>query len=283
MKICILGSTGLLGQALIKEARRRDFEVVGIARKNADVELDITDDNALELFFDENSFDLVINTVAIVNHKLCDEDLELAYSANARPSAVLSQNTNFKYVFISTDGYFSGDKNKKHSESAPVALLNEYARTKFSGECFALTNPNALVVRTNIIGFRNQEQPTFLEWAINALNEKAEMTLFDDYFTSSISTTQFSKALFDLLKNNATGVYNLASRDVFSKAEFIQKLAKTLDFSLENVKIGSVSSLSSKRADSLGLDVSKAEKTLGYNLPTLDEVLGQIKKEYENV
>ena len=75
----------------------------------------------------------------------------------------------------------------------------------------------------------------------------------------------------------------MASSEVFSKKEFIEKLANEFNFSLKNTHVGSVSSLSSKRADSLGLDVSLAESILGYNLPTLNDVIFQLKKEYENV
>ena len=69
-----------------------------------------------------------------------------------------------------------------------------------------------------------------------------------------------------------------------TKKEFIESLAKTFGFSLENTNIGSVSFLAtSKRADSLGLDVSKAESLLGYRLPALSDVIAQLKKEYDNV
>ncbi len=58
---------------------------------------------------------------------------------------------------ISTDHYFCGQGDLKHDESAPVTLLNEYARTKYAGEAFALTNPEACVIRTNVVGFRGWE------------------------------------------------------------------------------------------------------------------------------
>lgn len=284
-KILLLGSTGLLGQALSKEAKKRNIEIIGVAHSNADFNLDITDDNALTELIKEQRPDIVINTCAIVNHKLCDEDTKLAYDVNARPSAVLANladELGFYYVFISTDGYYNGDKDKKHTSEDKIWLLNEYARTKYAGECFTLTNKKALVVRTNIVGFRGREnQPTFLEWVINSLKEKSEMTLFNDYYTSSITVTQFSKALLDLLGKRPSGILNLASSEVSTKEGFITEVAKALEFSLENTKTGSVKNLTtSRRADSLGLDVSETEKILGYKLPGLKEVVMKIKGEY---
>ena len=286
MRIGILGITGLLGNALKHELLKRGYEFIGVARSNADVCFDITSNKDLEDFVREYKFDVIINTCAIVNHSLCDNNPEAAYCTNARPNALLaelSKELGFKLVFISTDGYFCGDKDCKHDETSEVKLLNEYARTKFAGECFTLTNPNSLVIRTNIVGFKGAEQPTFLEWVINSLKNKEKMTLFDDYYTSSITVTQFSKALFDLLPKNPTGILNLASSEVFSKAKFITCLSDVLELPLIEPKIGSVSQLVSKRADSLGLNVSKAESLLGYKLPDLEAVIKQIKEEYDEI
>ena len=89
--------------------------------------------------------------------------------------------------------------------------------------------------------------------------------------------------MFDILEKDVSGIINLASAQVFSKKQFIEAVAEVFNFSLDNTSVGKVSSLSSKRANSLGLDVSKAESILGYKLPTLQEVILQLKKDYQNV
>ncbi len=284
-KILLIGSTGLLGQALTNEALSRNIDLVGIARKGADVCADITDDKVLESVIVEHQPDIVINACAIVNHNLCETDKGLAYTVNARPSSLLSdlsKKMGFYYVYISTDGYYSGDLSKKHTETDDVLILNEYARTKYLGECFTLMNDRAMVVRTNIVGFRNNvEQPTFIEWAISAVKSQQTMRLFDDYYTSSISTRQFADVFFDLLKLRPAGVFNLASSEVSSKERFIRQLAQMLDLPLINPEVVSVKSLDgSHRADSLGLDVSKVETLLNRKLPNLEEVVSQLRKEY---
>lgn len=287
-KILILGSTGLLGQSLMKEIKSRGIEVTGVARSNADVCFDITDDNTLISFIKKNRFSIIINTCAIVNHKLCEQNNALAYQVNSRPSAILAnlaKENNAYYVYISTDGYYSGDRDYKHTEEHDIKLFNEYARTKYCGEVFTLTNPDSLVIRTNIVGFRGKaDQPTFVEWVINSLTNNVEMTLFNDYYTSSISVTQFAKALCDLLPKKISGILNLACSQVSTKLQFINKLAKEFNLNLNNAKEGTVNSLAgSFRPDSLGLDTSKAEKLLGYALPNLDEVIIQLKKDYYEV
>lgn len=277
----------MLGQALCKVARRRGVEVTGVDLQGADVDLDIRQDDALAAFCGDRSFDCLINTCAIVNHAFCDQHPGEAYLLNARPSAVLAnlaRDKGFKYVYVSTDGYFSGDGRGKHAEDAPMMLLNEYARTKYAGEVFATRNPEALVARTNIVGFRGKpDQPTFVEWALGALKRGEPMTLFTDYYTSSISVAQYSEALLDLIAADAAGTFNVASSEVSSKAEFITALAEAFGLSLANAKSGSVTSLTqSKRADSLGLDVSKAESILGRKLPGLKDVIAQLRNEFHD-
>lgn len=283
-QIAILGATGLLGQMLTRKARARGISVTTVARKNADVALDIRDDAALAAFCREGRFDAVVNCCAIVNHAYCDEHPGEAYLLNARPSAILAslaKECAFKYVYISTDGYFAGDRDAKHDETASVSFLNEYARTKWLGEQFALTNPYSLVVRTNIVGFRGlKDQPTFFEWVLQSLQAQAKMTLFDDYYTSSISTAQFAEVFFDLLAKDARGLYNLASGEVSSKRQFVECVSRVFGIPLNQPTIGSVASLSSKRADSLGLDVSKVEQLVGYGMPNLESVVRELYREW---
>jgi dTDP-4-dehydrorhamnose reductase len=286
MRVLILGATGMLGQALMREASKRAFQAKGAARRGTDFSIDITDDQALIDVIKNIRPEIIINSAAIVNHANCEKDPGLAYSVNARPVSVLAESaikTGAYLVQISTDHYYTGDSDFRHSESSPVRLINEYARTKFAGEIFALTCPGALVVRTNIVGFRyKKEQPSFAEWVIQTLKEGSPMKMFDDFFTSSIHVAQLSIALFDALKKRPCGILNLASRDVSSKKTFIEAVASRMGWSLANASVGSVKELpGAPRAESLGLDVAKAEKLLGYQLPTLNEVIESLMNEYE--
>ena len=290
MRVVVLGSTGMLGQALIKEANIRKIDVFGMADKNADFSFDIKDDKALSNFICKMQPDVVINTVAIINLDFCEEHPDLAYLVNARPVALLTnlcREVGSFFVHISTDHYFIREKDKKHKESDKVVLVNEYARTKHVAEVFALNYLNSLVLRTNIVGFRYQkDNSTFVEWAVDSLKNKREMTLFSDFYASSIDVRFFAKALFDLLekKEKPVGLLNLASKEVSTKRDFIMCLAKKLNMDFSHTKTSKVSTLGRiKRAESLGLDVSKAEELLGYELPTMNEVVDNLVSEYLKV
>lgn len=287
MKVLVIGSTGLLGQALISEIKKRSMKVVGIARSGTDITCDVADKKSLENNIISLEPDIIINCAALVNLNKCEENPEYAYMVNARPASIISEiaaKKNLYFIQVSTDHYYTGDGNLKHNEDEPVRLLNEYARTKYAAEKFALTCPNSLVVRTNIVGFRNKEgEPTFVEWVIQNIENNSPMTLFYDYFTSSIHVKQFSSSLLDIIEKNPTGVLNLASREVASKEMFIKTLAKKMNIELTNSTRSSLIAAGGeiKRAESNGLDVNLAESILGYRLPALDDVITCILEEYE--
>lgn len=286
MRVLIIGATGMLGQALMKEAFMRKIEAVGTARSGTDLSFNLTDDYELKQAVKKVRPDMIINTAAIVNLLECEKDPGLAYRVNARSVGLLaemSRKLGIYFIQISTDHYFTGDGSSQHKETCPVRLVNEYARTKLAGEYFALTCPESLVIRTNIVGFRRKcGHLALVEWVLKTLESGVPITLFDDFFTSSIDVRQFSVNLFDLIEKKPRGIINLASREVVSKKTFIEALATQLGYSLAHAKIGSVFEIPEvERAESLGLDISMVEAILGYPLPTLDQVVRSLVAEYK--
>jgi dTDP-4-dehydrorhamnose reductase len=283
MKLLLLGSTGLLGPAMAAEASRRGHQVIGAARKGADLTLDIADDGQLVKALADVDPEMIVNCAAMTSVDDCEQDPGLAYRINARPLALLadwSKEGGRRLIQISTDHYFPDGGARPHGESEPVSLLNDYARTKFAGEAFALTSPSALVFRTAILGIRNWPRPTLAEWAIKAIETGDTVTVFDDAFTSCIDVGTFVKVAFDLIDLGATGLINIGSRNVYSKGDLIREFARQLGQPL-NSTAASVKDLRPVRPSSLGLDVSAAQQRLSYQLPTLEEVVAAVLKQYE--
>jgi len=287
MKILLLGSAGMLGTAIYVEGKQRGFEILGVDIVDAQIILDISNSIELTKLIEQEKPDVIINTVAITSVDICENNPGLAYMVNARPVAImasLSKELNIYLVHISTDHFFTGDKHLKHDEYAPVVLLNEYARTKFTAEQFSLTNQDSLVIRTNILGFKNSpKQMAFADWIFKSLQENTPIKLFDDYFVSSLTIKQLSQYLFDLLPFRPAGILNIASRDVFSKKQLILEINKKAGFHRTNLKTGSVLELYPRRAESLGLNVNKVESILGLSMPSFDQVVDDLIMEYRRI
>jgi len=279
----VLGATGLLGQAFLREAARREISAVGAARRNAQVCVDITKRAELEIVLDRYQPDLVVNAAALVDLGLCERDPDLAFQVNA--SSVLQiadycRLRRVRLVQVSTDHYFDDDQ-ILHTEQAPVTLLNQYAKSKYAGEVFASTHDDALIVRTNITGMRGwQGAPTFAEWLIRCLEKREPLALFADYTTSTVDVETVAAAILDLVHLGCSGTYNIASAEPASKKEFAHALAQALDIDLDWAKIQSVRSLAVPRPRTCGLDVQKVERALDRPMPRLKEVCEALVAEH---
>jgi dTDP-4-dehydrorhamnose reductase len=222
----------------------------------------------------------VVNCAAVTDLDLCERQPTTAYLVNTRAAGLIagaSAEIGARCVHVSTDHFFTGDGAMLHDEAAPVRLINEYARSKYAGEALALTVPETLVVRTNLTGWRCWVgRATFLEWAVGALERGEAISGFADFYTSTLDADTLANAIFDLVAADAGGLFNVAARTAMDKASFLRNLARTLGLPAEGIRDGSVRLLPTPRAESLGLDVRKAEAVLGYRLPDVMDVIAAL-------
>ena len=282
--VLLFGDTGMLGQAIRKKLSDADYRVLGVSRTSADYRIDMKDELSIENSFNKIKPDIVINAAAIVSIDYCEEHPGEAYLINGRaPGVMVEQSRKYGsyFVQISTDHYYCGDKDLKHNEHSQVRLVNEYARSKYVGECLAQTYEKSLVIRTNVVGFRCRENKTFVEWIIDCVSDKNKMTLFNDFYTSSMNSSDFAIVLRDLLKNRPTGILNVASSEVVNKKEFIIELVKELFGIVPDYVEGSIHSASGvKRADSIGLDTTVVSSIVGYEMPDFKTTIKSIANDY---
>ena len=282
----VIGATGMVGQAVMAAGRARGLTVIGAARTGTDRAVDVCNDAALRGLLEEVRPDVVVNCAAIVSHALCEKQPGVAYLINARAVSVLAEaarGTGARLVHISTDQYWLGDRDAKHAEDAPVRLVNDYARSKYAGERFAETVPEALIVRTNVTGLRgDHSRPTFIEWVFAALKGTEPLQLFHDFYTSTIDAPALAEATLDLAQVRVSGLFNVASSEVASKEEFITAVAREMGVEMPPYQRASVMGLRPRRPESLGLDVDRAEQLLGRPLPGLVDTVRALVGQYRS-
>lgn len=280
MKVLILGSTGMLGQALMRVGDARGHIMHAAQRSFSGV--DITDGESVRRKLEATQPDVIINTAAVTSVDACESNPSLAYRVNGLACAIIAnaaRTVGARFVQISTDHFYSGDGAALHDENSPMDLVNEYARSKLVGEAFALfLSPNALVVRTNVVGLRGwKDQPTFVEWCVHSMrNSEVTPGLFDDYYTSPIDAETLSNAIYDL--NHASGVVNVSARAPITKANFYHQLSVALGYQ-SIYRIASVKTLKTPRAESCGLDVTYAGTLLQRQLPTPEQTIENLARQ----
>lgn len=275
-KILILGSKGMLGSYLLKEIEKKgNFEIFASSRSNIVYSCDFRDKQSVSKLLDKTNPDIVINCVGLTSIDFCESFSEVCSEVNSETPKLIAKwcdKSGSYFIHISTDHFFSDDGDKAHSESSSVKIVNSYAESKYKAEKYIKkVNKSALILRTSIIGI-TKDKRNFLDWSVNNLYENTKVGLFYNSFTSLIHGIQFSKVLIKLLDKKLSGVYNLASSEVFSKANFYIELAKALG--IEPNHFGSdINNLVIKRANSCGLSIKKIEKDSGLVMPTLREVV----------
>lgn len=283
MPVLIAGGTGLLGQSLASCLRSLGRPVLTLARRNADFCIDLTDEGSLRKTVEAVNPGLIINAAAITDLGACESNPGLARKLNADAPLALARIADARgcgFIHISTDHFHTGGKDRRFAETDPVDLVNEYARSKYAGECFALELPESLVIRVNMTGKRGWPQPTFAEWAWSAFMARAPLKLFSDAFASVLDAPSCAKAIIDLHSAGGRGLINVGSHDCVSKKDFLLSFAKAAAITLDWAEDGSVASLSPVRAESLGMDVSLAEDILGYRLPSSEEAAYTLAKQF---
>jgi len=282
-KIVLLGATGMAGQALSHELTRRNIEWIGVARRGAEICLDITSGNEIIGLLDNIQPTCVINAAALTDIGKCETNPSLCWGINTIPISYITEwgsKNNAKTLQISTDHYYGEGGAYAHHEKDQIQVVNQYAASKYAAECIALTSKNSLVLRTSILGRRGWGKKTLFEWIWENLRKESNLPMFKNVWTSSLEVNDFARiALSLLIDKNVSGLINVGSRDVFSKKALIEAIAKESNMSLKNAyPTNAKNDGIPKRSFCLGLNVRKAEKMLGSRMPSLAETVKSLLK-----
>ena len=242
--ILIIGDTGMLGSELTNFLKLKQVKVFGCSRNSPSNSLDILDFNKTINYLDNVNPDILINCAAEINLDLCESNLNYALKINSLVVQNMAlwckkKKNLFKYLQINF-------LKKKNKETDFIYFYNNYGLSKYLGECFAKEAPKSLILRTSIIG-PGTKKSSFVDWVIESIKNKKNMTLFDDYYNSSIDIYSFCEFLLLLLKKNAEGIFNISSSQIFSKKEIIEEFEKQLNLKIKNKLIKSAGTLLTKK------------------------------------
>ena len=281
--ICVIGSSGLLGSEIKNYLKFKKMNFFTIARNNSDLNLNLKNPSPLKFFFKKKNIDLVINCAAIVNIQLCEKKYKDALRINyflPKFLSKLSRETNFKLVHISTDQVYKGKNMIANKEISEIFPVNNYSKSKILGENEVKKLKKFLIIRTNFTGRRHKKGNSFSDWIFKNVNKKKKLTLFNDMFTSTLDVKTCAKLIVLISLKRFSGIYNLGTRDTFSKKKFaitfLNKLGKK--FRYEET---SCDKLNVKRPKNLILDIRKIENKLKVKLPAQIQIINNLVKEYK--
>lgn len=226
MKILVLGATGMLGNALLREfAASPGLEPWGTVRSARAAGLlpeevrdrlvpgvDVGDADALVRAFDIVRPQLVVNCIGLVKQLASADDPLEAIPVNAllpHRLARLCALADARFVHMSTDCVFSG-KTGRYTEADYADAKDLYGRSKFLGEVDYL---NAITLRTSIIGHELQGARSLINWF---LAQEGSTRGFGKAIFSGLPTVEIARVIRDYVIPHPElhGVYHLSAEPI---------------------------------------------------------------------
>ena len=224
MKVAVIGSTGQLGQDLMRVFGE---EAVGFAHED----LDVTDEESVASAVRSAEPDWVLNTAAFHRVDDCETNPTLTFATNAtgalnvaRAAAAVGSGV----AFFSSD-YVFGDQNRGRDnpyeeEDAPHPL-SVYGVSKVAGEQLVMqANPRHLVVRSaGLYGTATSRKGwTFPELMLNKARNEGVLRVVTDQVLSPTFTADLAGKTKELIEQDAVGLFHLTNAGECSWFEFAQ-------------------------------------------------------------
>ncbi len=237
-RIAVLGATGMLGNAVLRFfAQKPDYEVHGTVRNWSSVRelqriapsahfvlgVDVESLDSLTRMFATVQPDMVINCIGIVKQLADANDPLIALPINAllpHRLARLAQVAGARLVHMSTDCVFSGAKGNYVEVDLPDAY-DLYGRSKLLGE---VDYPNAITLRTSIIGHELAGNRSLIDWF---LSQTGEVQGYKNAIFSGLPTVEIARIIHDHVIPNPDlhGLYHVSAEPI-NKFDLISLVAK---------------------------------------------------------
>jgi len=234
MRILVIGKNGQLGKSihkLVANTKRTD-DFIFVSRE----ELDLSDENNITHYFENNIFDIIINCAAYTAVDKAEEDQDLANQINHLAVKQLAQITSkqqAKLIHISTDYVFDGESNKSYIETDIPNPINVYGRTKLAGEKALQTvmPMNALIIRTSWL--YSEYGNNFVSAMLRLGKERNELNVVSDQIGSPTYATDLAGAILEIIKNKefseidqTTQIYHYSNEGEINWYEFAEEIFK---------------------------------------------------------
>ncbi|MCU0787590.1 MAG: SDR family oxidoreductase [Verrucomicrobia bacterium] len=267
----ITGAGGLIGSHLAEMAPSvaPDLAPMALTRQN----LDLTNHDAVARRFALDSPEMVIHCAAISDSRQCENHPELAQRVNVEATAFLAELfASRRMVFFSTDLVFDGIRGNYAEGDAPHPL-GVYARTKVEAETAVLAHPQHLVIRTSLnCGTSPKGNRGFNETLATAWKQNKVTTLFVDEFRCPIPASITALATWELVLEEAQGIFHVAGSERLSRFAIGQLVANRHPELNPRIEPGSIQDYEGPpRAADCSLNCDEAQSRLSFLLPGLTE------------
>ena len=276
-KLLVIGNKGMLGSYFCNFLKKKNIKFITSHKKNKRV--DFTLKKNVQSFLDRHKPKIIINLAALTDIELCEKKKKLAYRINSEiPKNIMSLlriNKESRLIHLSTDHLYFGRGPHKEQKTR---TCNIYAKSKKKGED-NLDLDRCLILRTNFFGKSKAKKKSLSDWVVESLMKKKLINLYKNVYFSPLRLETLSKILLIFIKIPVYGLYNLGSKNGFSKFKFAKFFIEAIKSEFCNYKVVSYSNNKNvKRSLDMRMNSSKIERKIKLKLPTLkNEISKEIK------
>jgi dTDP-4-dehydrorhamnose reductase len=222
MKVMIVGATGLLGKALLREWAGDD--VVGFGSRD----VDIRDLERVRKVTNEIRPDWIVLAAAYTDVDGCESNRDLAFAVNrdgATNVAKSAKAAGAKLLFLSSDYVFDGRHTAPYETDEARNPQSVYGRSKAEAEVQLLELlPSCCVARTSwLFGPGGKCFPdTILKLAAT----RPALDVVSDQRGSPTYVIDLARAIAELCRKDATGIVHVTNAGDCSWFEFAREIVK---------------------------------------------------------
>lgn len=294
MKTLIIGANGFTGRRILQNlSLHGKYELIGcslhrdIAPANSHrfVQADINDHAAIAQLMDEIRPEVVINGSALSVPDYCELHHEEAYAANVSAVENIArccEKQGSRFIHLSTDFVFEGNKGSLYTEEDAPAPVNYYGLSKYQGEqAVAINCSNYANVRVVVVygkAFPGQHG-NILQLVKNRLQAGQEIRVVSDQFRTPTWVNDIADGVEKLMHVSQSGIYHICGDECLSIVEIAYRVADYfgLDRSLVLPVTTEEMNESTPRPRFSGLSIAKAKRELGYTPHTLEEGMEEMR------
>jgi dTDP-4-dehydrorhamnose reductase len=209
----------MLAHALAHSAASRGRETVLLSRAQCDV----TKSEAIEQAMRKHHPEILLNCAAFTKVDACETESPSADAVNGHAVSHLlpaAERFGAKLVHFGSDFVFDGSSQRPYRENDVANPLSAYGRSKYLGEAAMLAHPggNWLFLRTAWLYGRNGV--CFPRTMVELARKDVPLSIVNDQIGSPTFTDDLAAATFDLLDQNATGLYHTVNSGAASWFDF---------------------------------------------------------------
>lgn len=237
MRFLITGASGQLGGYLLRELTDRDESVIAWSGSRTGQlfgfplrPVNLTQPELIEKAFREARPDLVIHMAAITRIADAYSDPAHARMVNVEGTAALAaiaQQLGVRFVHVSTDLVFNGEKGP-YRENDPPTPLSVYGQTKANAEREALSRGGSVIRVSLLFGPSVVDRPSFFDQQIRALLAGSPVALFEDEWRTPLSFAAAARALLSVACSDFTGLLHVGGPERLSRLDMGRRLAELL-------------------------------------------------------